>query len=102
MRPQQLLALIVRPRQSKSPGCTPADALKSLLVQKLEQIAQTARAAEGTDLDLAVVHFLTLLWTTNLPPFYYLLTWASRQGLKARLERTFFYLHWALFSGVQL
>ena len=93
---QQSIGLIVRPRQRKSQGCTPADALKSLLVQKLEQLAQTARVAEGTDLDLAVVHFLTLLWTTNLPPFYYLLTWASRQGLKPRLERTFHYLHWAL------
>ena len=96
VKAQTDLAMQVQQRQQKSPGGTQAGVVEYLLVKKLEQLAKTAREAE-VDANQAVVHFITLLWKTNLPPFYYLLTWASRHShVKAHLEQTFVYLHWAM------
>ena len=85
------LARMVSTRQRKR-SLNAAAAFKSVLEDSLKKLYEATPPAE---VDQAV-HFLTLLWTSNSPPFYYLLTYASRHGLEKHFEATFFHLRWAL------
>ena len=91
---QASLAHMITTRQRKN-SCDAADAFKHVLKRSIELLcgAASRTVAHGADLRL---HFLTCFWTSNSPPFYCLLTHASRNGLEARVECTLTYVRWAL------